>query len=119
MRMEIFTGTKEQFQSSIKSAATYSNNLAAYYTSILQEASDRQVESISLQGLPLQEKNSANFQSMGIMEKTIVEFLRTHEFPRKVIIFTGCEEASAMYRVVYNFWYASEKPDRMEDETFH
>jgi len=66
----------------------------------------------------LQEKNSDNFHAMGNMERAIVEFLHTHEFPKDIEIITENEETSTMYKVVYNFWFAQEKSARMEDDSW-
>ena len=118
MRIHITTGTKEQFDHAIPYPTCVAAALAGYYTPILQDACDKQTATLYLQGLPLQEKNSDNFQAMGNMERAIVEFLHTHEFPKDVEIITESEEASTMYKVVYNFWFAQEKSARMEDKNW-
>ena len=118
MRINIITGNKEQFDHAIPYATCVATALANHYTPILQDACDKQTDTLYLQGLPLQEKNSDNFQAMGNMERAIVEFLHTHEFPKDVEIITESEEASTMYKVVYNFWFAQEKSARMEDKSW-
>ena len=118
MRIHITTGTKEQFKQAITYSDCPANEIQAYYTLLLQDACDKQTGTLYLQGLPLQEKNSDNFQAMGNMERAIVEFLHTHEFPKDVEIITESEEASTMYKVVYNFWFAQEKSARMEDDSW-
>lgn len=118
MRIHIITGTKEQSEQAIAYAACPANEIQAYYTQLLQDACAKQIDTLYLQGLPLQGKNSDNFQSMGNMEQAIVEFLHTHEFPKTVEIITESEEASTMYKVVYNFWFAQEKSARMEDKNW-
>ena len=52
------------------------------------------------------------------MERTIFDFLKEHTFPKNVEIITDCDEASTMYKVVYNFWFAQEKSARMEDDSW-
>lgn len=116
MNIKVYTAPKEQFEHAEPYASCPGEAIQNYYTNILQDACDKQTETVHLQGLPLTEKNSDNFQAMGSMEKAIVEFLRTHEYPRNVEILTDCEEAATMYRIVYNFWFAQEKSSRMADE---
>lgn len=118
MRINITTGTKEQFNKAVSRANCLSKDLAAHYTQVLQEACDSQTDILYLQGLPLFEKNSDNFQSMGNMERAIVTFLNTHEYPKQVEIIADCAEAATMYRAVYNFWFAAEKSARMEDSSW-
>lgn len=114
MRIHITAGTKEQFNHAIPYATCAATALADYYTPILQDACDKEIGTLYLQGLPLQGKNSDSFQAMGNMERAIVNFFKNHEFPKKVEIITETEEASAMYKVVYNFWFAQEKSTRLE-----
>ena len=118
MRINITTGTKEQFSQAVSRASCPAKDLEAHYTKILQEACDSQTDILHLQGLPLLEKNSDNFQSMGNMERAIVTFLNTHKYPKEVEIIADCDEAATMYRVVYNFWFATEKGTRMEDSSW-
>ena len=118
MRIHITTGTKEQFNHAIPYATCATTALEEHYTQILQDACDKQTDTLYLQGLPLQEKNSDNFQAMGNMERSIVEFFKKHDFPENVEIITDCEEATTMYKVVYNFWFAQEKSARMEDDSW-
>ena len=118
MRINITTGTKEQFSQAVSRANCLAKDLEAHYTKILQEACNNQTGTLYLQGLPLLEKNSDNFQAMGNMERAIVTFLNNHEYPKQVEIITDSEEAATMYRVVYNFWFATEKAVRMEDSSW-
>lgn len=118
MRINITTGTKEQFSQAVSRANCLAKDLEAHYTQVLQEACDSQTDILHLQGLPLLEKNSDNFQSMGNMERAIVTFLNTHKYPKEVEIIADCDEAATMYRVVYNFWFATEKATRMEDSSW-
>lgn len=118
MRINITTGTKEQFSQAVSRASCPAKDLEAHYTKILQEACNNQTGTLYLQGLPLLEKNSDNFQAMGNMERAIVTFLNTHKYPKEVEIIADCDEAATMYRVVYNFWFATEKATRMEDSSW-
>ena len=118
MRIHITTGTKERFDHAIPYATCAATALADHYTHILQDAYNNQTDTLYLQGLPLQEKNSDNFHAMGNMERAIVEFLHTYEFPKDIEIITENEETSTMYKVVYNFWFAQEKSARMEDDSW-
>lgn len=118
MRINITTGTKEQFNQAVSRADCPAKDLEAYYTNVLQKVCNTQTDILYLQGLPLLEKNSDNFQAMGNMERAIVTFLNAHEYPKQVEIITDCEEAATMYRVVYNFWFAQEKSARMEDDSW-
>ena len=108
MRIHITTGTKERFDHAIPYATCAATALADHYTHILQDAYNNQTDTLYLQG----------FHAMGNMERAIVEFLHTHEFPKDIEIITENEETSTMYKVVYNFWFAQEKSARMEDDSW-
>ena len=118
MRINIITGSKEYFNRAIPYATCAATALADHYTPILQDACAKQIDTQYRRGLPLQEKNSDNFQAMGNMERAIFDFLKEHTFPKNVEIITDCDEASTMYKVVYNFWFAQEKSARMEDDSW-
>lgn len=48
-----------------------------------------------------------------VAEKAIMEFLLEHPFPETVGMVCRTEQTAAVYRQVYNLWFASEKAERL------
>lgn len=113
MRIHITAGTKEQFNHAIPYATCAATALADYYTPILQDACDKEIGTLYLQGLPLQGKNSDNFQAMGNMERAIVNFLRTMNSLRKLKSSPKRKKHPLCIRL-YITWFAQEKSTRLE-----
>ncbi len=113
MRLEVTVGTKEEFDKAIPRPLCDPEELKNYYRKILEKAASEKAEIIDLQGLPKHENQAVDFQLMGIMEHEIINFLRDNQYPKQVRIICDSEEAATSYRMIYNFWFAHTKEDRM------
>ena len=118
MRFSVKAGTMEEFNNSIPRPECGVSGYRDYYTGILEKACTEKKELISLKGLSLNDRPSTDFQYMGIMEQTIMSFLQNNEFPRNVQIICDSEECATRYKVVYNFYYATDKTSRMADKSW-
>jgi len=116
MRLEVTVGTKEEFEKAIPRPSCGLEELGNYYRTILEKAASEKTETIHLQGLPKHESPAVDFQLIGIMEQEIMNFLKENEYPKQVRIICDSEETSTSYRMVYNFWFAQTKAERMMDE---
>ena len=89
--------------------------LADLYQKTLIQAEQSRAELVCFESIPFAEKKSTNFQNILILERTIMEFLRAHDYPRTVRILCENEDASELYKVVYNFYFPATKADRLAD----
>ncbi len=102
----------------IKNPTINALKLADYYRRKLAEASDTDTEVLTFESITFVEKNSKNFQNIYILEKCIMDYLREHEFPKKVQIACDDNKIAELYKVVYNFYYPGSKAERLDDESW-
>jgi len=87
----------------------------AYYTQLLTRAEEEKAAVLDLQGIGSQGIPSKDFQYMGTIEQTVMEFLKVHRFPETVRILCRDEKELTAYMAVYNFWYAENKASRLNN----
>ena len=87
--------------------------LASCYRSCLARAEEMQLESLAFSSISTGVFGYPVFAAATVAEKAIMEFLREHDFPRRVSMICHREETAQVYRQVYNLWYAGEKSQRM------
>lgn len=90
--------------------------LADFYKEKLTEAAEAKSDVIYFDAIPFEEKVSANFQNIHILEKCIMDFLRTSEYPKQVQILCDTADVAELYKVVYNFYYPASKAERLDDD---
>ena len=50
--------------------------------------------------------------------RTMLTFMDTHPYPEQIRIVCDSEETARLYKVIYNFWFAEEKAERMDDDSW-
>jgi len=114
MRLEVLTGTAEEFEHAIVCPCGDVTRL----DSILQKISTEQVSVASFQSVVPSEKQSDNFSIIGDIMRAMLTFMDTHTYPEKIRIVCDSEETARLYKVIYNFWFAEEKAERMDDDSW-
>lgn len=102
----------------IKNPTNNALELTDFYEEKMTAASDAHTDILTFENIAFVEKNSDNFQNIYILEKCIMDYLRAHEFPKKVQIICNSKEIAELYKVVYNFYYPGSKAERLDDESW-
>ena len=71
-----------------------------------------------MQSITPMEDQLNNFSLIGDILRGILYFTGMHEYPQTVRIICDSEETARLYKVVFNFWFAEEKNDRLEDDSW-
>ena len=90
--------------------------LADFYREKMAAAASSQTDILYFEGIEFEEKRSANFQNINILEKCIMDFMYENEFPKKVCIVCDSSEKAELYKVVYNFSYPEMEYEKLDDE---
>lgn len=83
--------------------------------SALEKAEQEGVSVVLFPSIPPAEKNSAMFQAISILYKTMRDFQRTHSLPEEIRIFCENDAIFELYMAVWNLYYAEDKLSRMND----
>jgi len=118
MRIEVIIGSKQELDSAIAAPDCPESGYRDYYLEQLKKISESKQETADFRTIIPSERQSANFQSMSIIERAIVDHLTANEFPAKVRIVCEDEDTARLYKVVYNYFFADTKLDRLEDSNW-
>jgi len=113
MRLEVLTGTKDEFEG----AAVCPGDLTVL-DGILQKKNTEQAAVLSFQAVVPSETQSENFSVIGDLMRTMLAFMDTHPYPLQIRFVCDSEETARLYKVIYNFWFAEEKAERMDDDSW-
>lgn len=87
--------------------------LASCYRSCLTLAEERGIESVDFPSISTGVYGYPLAQAAAVALKAIMDFLESHELPRRVRMVCHTEAAAQVYRRTYNMWYAGEKSERL------
>lgn len=87
--------------------------LASCYCSCLELAAAHGLERVDFPSISTGVYGYPLHQAATVALKAIMDFLAEHDLPRQVRMICRREEIAAVYRQVWNFWYAESKADRM------
>ena len=54
-----------------------------------------------------------DIQKIMFQEGSIIDYLAEHPYPERILVVCPDEEQATMYQMNYNFYYATEKSDRL------
>lgn len=117
MSLEIKTGTKEEWDAALPRPGE-SADIPSYYQGYLFAAQEASESLLCFQSIELTGRHSDDFVRITDIERTILGFLEEHSHPQTVRIICDSDENSRLYKVVYNYWFATDKPSRMEDDSW-
>lgn len=116
IRLEVIEKTAENAGSAIANPVPAGPQLAEFYAETLTKAAADHTDLLCFDSIPFVEKVSINFQNIHILEKCIMDFLRTSEYPKQVQILCDTAKTAELYKVVYNFYYPGSKAERLDDD---
>ena len=90
--------------------------LASCYRSCLTLAESRGIESLDFPSISTGVYGYPLTQAAPVALKAIMDFLRDHALPRQVRLVCHTRETAAVYRQVWNMWYAGTKEERLPEE---
>lgn len=79
-------------------------------------ATDGDQSTALITSVKLSEKPSENFVKINAQLSLIMDHLRSDSFPESICILCPDDETMKEYMVVFNFYYAESKADRMNDD---
>ena len=118
MKLEVIIGTEEELQEAV-SCDGLEYNVSVYKEFIkekLQEAAEAGRKCADFRAVELAEKPSDNFTRALWIEQAINEYQQENEMPETVRIVCGDSASGEQYKVVYNFYYAVTKDNRLDDD---
>ena len=118
LRLNVIERKENETINCIKHPTNNALELADFYKDKLIEASGANTDVLSFENIIFVEKPSENFQNIYILEKCIMDYLREHEFPKKVQIICENHKIAELYKVVYNFYYPGSKAERLDDDNW-
>jgi len=87
--------------------------LASCYRSCLELAAEHGISSIDFSSISTGAYGYPLHQAATVALKAIVDYLRQNEMPKQVRMVCHSEKTAAVYRQMWNFWYAGSKDERM------
>lgn len=118
LRLNVIEKKENENIDFIKNPTNNALELADFYKTKMAEAFDTNANVLNFESIAFVEKNSENFQNIYILEKCIMDYLRKHDFPKKVQIVCSDPKVAELYKVVYNFYYPGSKAERLDDENW-
>ena len=118
MNLNVVKGTREEFEAAIPypEGEITMTGYTEYMNEKLSDAEAVKAETVSFRSLPMTDKVSDYFMRAGWIEKAIHDFQVDHEYPKFVTIVCDSDKAAEQYKVVYNFYYADSKANRLNDD---
>ena len=117
-RLDVILKTEAMTSNIIKNITGTTAELAAYYKECLIQAESEEIETLYFESIEFDPTPSTNFQSIAMIERTIMAFLGEHSFPKKVVVACTNDEQAKLYKVVYNFYFPGIKADRLDDDSW-
>ncbi|MBE6046504.1 MAG: hypothetical protein E7221_07360 [Clostridiales bacterium] len=124
MRLEVTTGTPQMYAAAAAGPAIEANDSSAinkyveFCETALQKAYAEAADVFSLQSIAPLEKQSDNFSVIGDILRALLTFMDTHNHPETVRIICDNEETARLYKIIYNFWFAENKAERLDDNSW-
>ncbi|MDO4566377.1 MAG: hypothetical protein Q4B42_03500 [Oscillospiraceae bacterium] len=81
----------------------------------LELVREKEIETAAFASFPTAEYGSRLFSVLGAVWRPIMDLKREQGLPKRTLIVCQNEEIARHYRVVYNYWYAIDKSDRLDD----
>ena len=85
-------------------------------TGILKEAAAEDCSNLFIGAVPTEGTDSEYFATLTEKWNRIVSHLKENEFPELITIVCPTQEIRDYYMMVYNYWHASGKEDRLMSE---
>ena len=85
------------------------------YQKALEDADAKQISTLVFPSLPLAKQASRMFPAINALYKLMRDFQDSHAHPEEILICCEDDQVLNLYMVVWNMYYAADKPSRMND----
>ena len=89
--------------------------LSQAYQKALEDADAKQISTLVFPSLPLAKQASRIFPAINALYKLMRDFQDSHAHPEEILICCEDDQVLNLYMVVWNMYYAADKPSRMND----
>lgn len=79
---------------------------------VLEDAGNQEGE-VYFKAITPAETNADSIQKIIFQEGTIIDYLAEHDNPERIRVICPDDDLATMYQMNYNFYYATEKSDRL------
>ena len=79
---------------------------------VLEDAGNQEGE-VYFKAITPAETNADSIQKIIFQEGTIIDYLAEHDTPERIRVICPDDDLATMYQMNYNFYYATEKSDRL------
>ena len=117
-RTDVITDAEITRIGNIKEAKNDVPAMVEEWNKKLEAAAKEKSEELTVPQMELSEKNSDNFQIIGMIYKTIYTFTLDNEYPKMIVFKCKTPEEATLYRQIYNWFIPTTKADRMPDDSW-
>ena len=82
-------------------------------TATLSGADAGKTDEVHYKAVLPEASNADTIQKIIFQEGTIIDYLAEHDYPERIRVVCQDDELATMYQMNYNFYYATEKSDRL------
>lgn len=79
----------------------------------LTDAEEKQLQEVHFKAIDPAEMPADTFQKIIFQEDAIIDYLKEHAYPERIRVVCPDDDLATKYQMNYNFYYASEKGDRL------
>ena len=88
-------------------------NFEDLLAAVLENAEAQKISEIHFKAISPSEMAADQVQKIIFQEGTIIDYLASHEYPQRIRVVCPDDDLATMYQMNYNFYYATEKSDRL------
>ncbi len=114
-RFDVIVNDGEVYEEAIRLPEEQMNR--QNYVDLLQEtladAEEKKLSEVHYRAIDQVEMRADNIQKIIFQESTIIDYLSGHDYPERIRVVCRDEDLATMYQMNYNFYYATEKSDRL------
>ncbi|MBR2736015.1 MAG: hypothetical protein IKD86_01750 [Firmicutes bacterium] len=79
----------------------------------LADAEQKKLGEICFRAIDQAEMRADTIQKIMFQEGAIIDYLSGHDYPERILVVCKDDDLATMYQMNYNFYYATEKSDRL------
>lgn len=106
-------GTSYEAAADLPENSKTRDDFAAYLEKCLANAELEKTKEAHFKAVEQMEQRSDNFQNISVQEGAIIDYLNRHEYPEIIRVVCPTDDLATLYQMTYNFYYATEKGDRL------
>ena len=91
-------------------------NFEDFLGETLSDAEAQKAGEVHYKAVESTEQRADVIQRIMFHEESIIKYLADHDYPKRIRVVCPNDELATMYQMNYNFYYATEKSDRLGTE---